>query len=53
MFAFLGFVAYIRSKYHHRVVAYIPKGRINDLPKLDSLEWKALTDTKPIDKKTN
>lgn len=51
MFTFFGFVAYIRSKYHHRVVAYIPKGRVHDLPKLGSLEWKALMDTQPIDKK--
>lgn len=50
MLVFFSITRYVRGRYHHRIVAYVPAGRIKDLPKTDSITWKKLSAPElPID----
>lgn len=51
MLVFFSLARYVRNRYHHRTIAYVPLGRVGNLPDIDSITWKQLDDTNPINKK--
>lgn len=43
-------VSFLRNRYGRQVIAYVPEGRIDNLPTQDTVIWKKLSDCAPIDK---
>lgn len=51
MLIFFTLTNYLRNTYIRRVIAYVPEGRVEDLPRQDIVTWQELKDCSPVDKK--